>query len=528
MDRAYTYFSSRAQTDPTTATNIRTDGEIKSFATYWTFASNYMTSSIDTTKWVWNSESTLFNSKGFEIENHDPLNRYNSGQYGYNKTLPVTVAQNSKNRNMMSDGFEDYDYRTDTCKRCPAPRFIDLTKGGTRVDTTSHTGLFSLRVAGNSADTAVVPIVSVANDTITPKISLRIDSTALVRRTVTGKGHGLKIEYQMYARNQGCSDPLNTWVTLPDARNIAQNPVYGSPNGICPYDYYHLRWTGKIQPKYSETYTFYVIADEYMKVFINGRQITAGRDMERIHNNWDAQIPTDTITLVAGQLYNIEADFTELKGKSQFWLYWQSNSQAHEIVPASNLYLPTMSTSDSVGSLVIDTSWCVKPRAPKPTHITLNNFSPLQGTKIVVGAWVKEDGACNNGNYTNNSIVLQFNSGSPSTFTLTPKGPVIEGWQRVEDTLTVPASATSLTIRLKALSSTAVFFDDIRIHPFNANIKSYVYNPINLRLMAELDENNYATFYEYDDDGTLIRVKKETERGIKTIRETRSALLKIQ
>ena len=44
--------------------------------------------------------------------------------------------------------------------------------------------------------------------------------------------------------------------------------------------------------------------------------------------------------------------------------------------------------------------------------------------------------------------------------------------------------------------------------------------------MAELDENNYATFYEYDDDGTLIRVKKETERGIKTIKETRSALLK--
>jgi hypothetical protein len=44
--------------------------------------------------------------------------------------------------------------------------------------------------------------------------------------------------------------------------------------------------------------------------------------------------------------------------------------------------------------------------------------------------------------------------------------------------------------------------------------------------MAELDENNYATMYEYDDDGTLIRLKKETERGIKTITETRSALLK--
>jgi hypothetical protein len=44
--------------------------------------------------------------------------------------------------------------------------------------------------------------------------------------------------------------------------------------------------------------------------------------------------------------------------------------------------------------------------------------------------------------------------------------------------------------------------------------------------MAELDENNYATFYEYDDDGTLVRVKKETVNGIKTIKETRSALVK--
>ena len=47
-----------------------------------------------------------------------------------------------------------------------------------------------------------------------------------------------------------------------------------------------------------------------------------------------------------------------------------------------------------------------------------------------------------------------------------------------------------------------------------------------LTLMAELDENNYATFFEYDDDGTLIRLKKETERGIMTIKETRSAMLK--
>ena len=47
-----------------------------------------------------------------------------------------------------------------------------------------------------------------------------------------------------------------------------------------------------------------------------------------------------------------------------------------------------------------------------------------------------------------------------------------------------------------------------------------------LRLMAELDERNYATFYEYDEEGKLIRVKKETEKGVMTIQENRANIKK--
>jgi hypothetical protein len=46
------------------------------------------------------------------------------------------------------------------------------------------------------------------------------------------------------------------------------------------------------------------------------------------------------------------------------------------------------------------------------------------------------------------------------------------------------------------------------------------------RLMTELDANHYATFYEYDEDGQLIRVKKETERGVLTIQEGRNNVVK--
>ena len=39
--------------------------------------------------------------------------------------------------------------------------------------------------------------------------------------------------------------------------------------------------------------------------------------------------------------------------------------------------------------------------------------------------------------------------------------------------------------------------------------------------MAELDERNYAKIYEYDEQGKLTRVKKETEMGVMTIQENR-------
>jgi hypothetical protein len=69
------------------------------------------------------------------------------------------------------------------------------------------------------------------------------------------------------------------------------------------------------------------------------------------------------------------------------------------------------------------------------------------------------------------------------------------------------------------------YLDDIRIMPFNATIKTYVYDPRKLRIVAELDENNYATFYNYDEEGTLVQVKKETERGIMTLKTTRQNIV---
>ena len=149
---------------------------------------------------------------------------------------------------------------------------------------------------------------------------------------------------------------------------------------------------------------------------------------------------------------------------------------------------------------------------------------------MVFSAWVKEacgDPAngipCTSTGYTQNKVTMTFNDGSNTYLELKPSGPIIEGWQRYEGYFTAPATATSVVVGFVNSSSNPIYFDDMRLHPFNANMKTYVYDPVNLRLRSELDANNYASFYEYDEEGGLIRTKAETKEGIKTIKETRSA-----
>lgn len=360
MNKSYVYYSIRAETDPSSATNIRQNGTFKNYVPFWAFSNYGLLPQYDTTKWVWNSKLTMFNDKGLEIENTDPLGRYNSGLYGYGETLPVAVTQNSRYEENAFEGFEDYNYVSSICDAtCQPARHWDFSAYEQYIDSNEHhTGMYSLR--------------------IDPSVG------------ITQIGMGAKV------------------LPAPD--------------------------------------------DQAGLIFTNGA--------------------VDTCSGIT-TLQSIKADST----------------------------------------------------------ISLPNFEPLPGKKMVFSAWVKEAGNCNCQTYTNNNvsfIVADSNNTALESITAYPAGNIIEGWQRYEQIITLPVNAASLAVVFNATGSSKVYFDDIRLHPFNANMKSFVYNSVNLRLMAELDENNYASFYEYDDDGTLIRVKKETERGIMTIQETRSALLKDQ
>lgn len=156
----------------------------------------------------------------------------------------------------------------------------------------------------------------------------------------------------------------------------------------------------------------------------------------------------------------------------------------------------------------------------------LPQFVPQAGKKYVIGAWVKEKGALSSAiNYTKPYLQISFIGSTAPEIQLRPEGQIIDGWQRIEGSINYPSDATSIQIT-PGVDAGEAYFDDLRFFPFDGSMKSYVYDPDNLRFIAELDERNFATFYEYDEEGKLTRIKKETERGVMTIQESKSSNVK--
>jgi hypothetical protein len=192
-----------------------------------------------------------------------------------------------------------------------------------------------------------------------------------------------------------------------------------------------------------------------------------------------------------------------------------TTNSASYFYPTPGVYIPTVTITGP--GTCIATATLNMGCAPLPCTDCISSFAPVPGKTYVVSGWVKEKNAPQYiTTYTNANITIVHSLGSSGPYVGT--GQIIDGWQRVEGLFQIPSSSTNLGIKLDCITGDC-YFDDIRVFPFDGSMKSYVYDPVTMRLTAELDERNYATLYEYDEEGKLIRIKKETEKGVMTIQE---------
>jgi len=146
-----------------------------------------------------------------------------------------------------------------------------------------------------------------------------------------------------------------------------------------------------------------------------------------------------------------------------------------------------------------------------------SGFEPVPGKKYLLSFWVNDHDEYAATNKVTGLTVRINGTDMNAGNIIVPR---VEGWKRLD----IPFTAgTDFSLEITGNNKE---IDDVRFLPVDGQLVSYVYDDATLRLMAQLDENNFATLYEYDEEGTPIRVKKETERGVMTLKENRQFLRK--
>ena len=167
---------------------------------------------------------------------------------------------------------------------------------------------------------------------------------------VLGQGNGLKGEYYNNI------DFTDLALERTDAR-VNFDWGEGSPNSRIGNDTFSVRWSGRIEPLYSETYTFQTTSDDGVRLWVNDQLII---------DEFQDQPPTSftgSISLNAGQQYDIRLEYYENLGGAVSQLAWSSASQAFQIVPRSQLY------SDPVDSRTLNSETVISAGLSQPTAI---------------------------------------------------------------------------------------------------------------------------------------------------------------
>ena len=190
----------------------------------------------------------------------------------------------------------------------------------------------------------------------------------------------------------------------------------GSPGASLAEDDFSVRWTGELEPRYSQTYTLSTVSDDGVRLWLDGQLLI---------DNWSEHASTEdavSVPLQAGRRHVVKLEYFELAGAATARFLWSSASQPRQVVPKSQLYPAT----------------AAPPPPPSNTPPTVSLTGPAAGASYSAPATVSfaasaadTDGSVNRVEFFANGTLEGTDSSAPYT----------HSWGNV------PAGSYSLTAR---------------------------------------------------------------------------------
>ncbi len=133
----------------------------------------------------------------------------------------------------------------------------------------------------------------------------------------------------------------------------------GGPDPRVGTNSFSVRWTGQVIPQHSADYTFATVSDDGVRLWVNGVALV---------DNWTnhgATTNTGTLTLLAGQRYDITMEYYENTGNAVAKLLWSSPGKSFAPIPATQLF-PAAATPFVALSLPAEPDPTTTPFTPAP------------------------------------------------------------------------------------------------------------------------------------------------------------------
>jgi hypothetical protein len=200
---------------------------------------------------------------------------------------------------------------------------IFYTLDGTTPTTSStlYAGPFSLN------SNAVVQAIAAAPGAVNSAVA----SASFINTAEAGNGSGLTGSY--FANHTSPNPFTGSPVLVQTNATVNFNWETTGPNPAVGATNFTVRWTGTVQAQFSETYDFTTVADDGVRLYVNGQLLI---------NDWLDQTTATTnsagVTLRAQQLYNIELDYYQKTNDASVSLLWSSPSTSLAIIPQTQLY----------------------------------------------------------------------------------------------------------------------------------------------------------------------------------------------